>query len=130
MADRPLPEPAPCLLIYDGQCRLCVTSKQGLERLSPPDPSRPVRFVPYQSDEARSVLGKEYRLGRPEVAFLVESDGSLHRGLDAFLPLLPGLPGGRFLSLLLKLPFLRPLSERLYRLVARNRYRWFGEVSR
>ena len=41
-------------LIYDGQCRLCVTAKKGLERLGP-DPD--VQFVPYQSEEAECRLG-------------------------------------------------------------------------
>src|SRR2546422_7087382 len=41
----------------------------------------------------RSRLGSEYKPGRPDVAFLVEPDGTISRGLDAFLPLVPGLPG-------------------------------------
>ena len=116
---------APKTLIYDGECRFCVTAKEGLERLGE-DPR--VRFVPYQSEEAISCLGSEYRPGRPDVAFLVEDDGTVRRGLDAFLPLLPGLPGGRILRALLRLPFMRPLAYLVYRLIARYRYRWFGSM--
>ena len=114
------------LLIYDAQCRLCVTAKEGVERLGH---ELDVRWVPYQTDEAKARLGAQYRAGRPDVAFLVERDGTIKRGLDAFLPLLPGLRGGRFLHALMRIPFLRPLAHLLYRVIARYRYRLFGAVA-
>jgi len=113
-------------LIYDGECRLCVTAKAGLERLGA---DRGVRFVPYRSEEAACRLGADYKPGRPDVAFLVEPDGTVTRGLEAFLPLLPGLKGGRVWLALLRFPLVRPLAHLGYRLVARYRYRWFGRVS-
>lgn len=119
-----------CLLIYDSDCRLCVTAKDGLERWGGESQSQPVRFVPYQSEEAVRRLGAEYQPGRPDVAFLVQPDGTIQRGLEAFLPLLPGLPGGRLFLILVRIPFLRPLAVLAYRLIARNRYRWFGAVTR
>ena len=113
------------VLIYDGQCRLCVTAKEGLERIGE---VKDVRFVPYQSEEAASRLGTEYQPGRPCVAFLVEGDGTIRRGLDAFLPLVPGLPGGRVIQVLMRVPILRPLAYLAYRLIARYRYTLFGSV--
>lgn len=113
------------ILIYDGQCRLCVTAKEGLERVGG---NGGVRFVPYQSEEAACRLGRDYRPGRPDVAFLVEENGTVRRGLDAFLPLLPGLRGGRVLLAFMRVPLLRPLAHLAYRLVARYRYKWFGQV--
>src|SRR2546426_8578945 len=68
-------------LIYDGQCRLCVTAKEGLERLAPDPQHSDIQFVPYQSEEAACRLGSEYKPGRPDVAFLVEPDGTISRGL-------------------------------------------------
>ena len=117
-------------LIFDGQCRLCVTAKEGLERLGPEPQQSDIRFVPYQSEEAASRLGAEYKPGRPDVAFLVEPDGTISRGLDAFLPLVPGLPGGRVLHAILRVSLVRPLAYFAYRLVARYRYCWFGSVQR
>ena len=125
LARDPLPA-AERTLIYDGQCRLCVTAREGLERLGE---DAGVRFVPYQSEEAASRLGRDYRPGRPDVAFLVEPDGTVGHGLDAFLPLLPGLRGGRVLQTLLRVPLIRPLADLAYRLVARYRYQLFGSVS-
>ncbi len=112
-------------LIYDGACHLCVTAKAGLERLGG---TPTVRFIPYQSEEAACCLGADYKPGRPDVAFLVEQDGRIRRGLDAFLPLIPGLRGGRFWLALLKVPLVRPVAWLLYRVVARYRYRLFGRV--
>lgn len=113
------------ILIYDGQCRLCVTAKETLEQRAE---GGEVRFVPYQSEEAIRCLGGDYRPGRPDAALLVEADGTIKKGLDAFVPLLPGLRGGWFLFALWRVPLLRPLAHQLYRLMARYRYRWFGEV--
>lgn len=114
------------ILIYDGQCRLCVTAKSGVERLGAPED---VRWVPYQSEEAARCLGKDYQPGRPDAAFLVETDGTIKQGLDAFVPLLPGLRGGRLLLALWRIRPLRPLAYLLYRVIARYRYRWFGTVT-
>jgi predicted DCC family thiol-disulfide oxidoreductase YuxK len=120
-------QPPAGTLIYDGECRLCVTAKEGIERLGG---DTEVRFIPYQSEEAASRLGSKYKPGRPDVAFLVGPDGQIQCGLDAFLPLLPGLPGGRFLEWMLRVPLLRPLAYLLYRVIARYRYQWFGTVGK
>ena len=118
-----------CLLIYDGDCRFCVTAKEGLERITIEKDSQPVRMIPYRSEEAKQVLGGAYRPGRPEAAFLVRPNGEISSGLDAFLPLLPGLRGGAVLRGLLAVPFMRPLAYGLYRLIARYRYPLFGSTS-
>jgi predicted DCC family thiol-disulfide oxidoreductase YuxK len=114
------------ILIYDGQCRLCVTAKSGIEQLGG---SQDVRWVAYQSEEAARCLGRDYQPGRPDAAFLIEADGTIRTGLEAFVPLLPGLRGGRLLLALWRVPFLRPIARLLYRVMARNRYRWFGTVT-
>jgi predicted DCC family thiol-disulfide oxidoreductase YuxK len=118
-----------CLLVYDGECRLCVTAKEGLERHGTGNGIKLVRMIPYQSEEAQQVLGATYRPGRPEAAFLVHPNGDIASGLDAFLPLLPGLRGGRLIGTLLAVPIMKPIAYALYRLIARHRYRLFGAVS-
>ena len=117
-----------CLLIYDGRCRLCVTAKQGLEQLGARHNEIPVRMITYQGQEARDILGHRYQAGRPDVAFLVAANGEIAEGLDAFIPLLPGLKGGRFFARCFSLPGTKFLGKFVYRLVARYRYRLFGEV--
>jgi predicted DCC family thiol-disulfide oxidoreductase YuxK len=73
-------------------------------------------------------LGESYRPGRPNAAFLVRPNGEIARGLDAFLALLPGLKGGRVLSVLLSRPLVKPFSYLPYWFVARYRYSIFGKV--
>lgn len=114
-----------CLLVYDGQCRMCVTAKNGLEQLGA---GSKVRMIPYQSEEAKEALGSRHQPGRPDAAFLVYPDGRVAVGLDAFLPLLRGLKGGQCAARLLALPVIKPVGHLLYRLIARYRYRLFGEV--
>jgi predicted DCC family thiol-disulfide oxidoreductase YuxK len=117
--------PPQCLLIYDGRCRMCVTAKRGLERLR--SDGDDLRMIPYQSEEAREVLGARYHGDRPEAAFLVTGE-RVATGLDAFLPLLPGLRGGRLLAKVFAFPFVKPFGYWIYGLVARYRYKLFGEV--
>jgi predicted DCC family thiol-disulfide oxidoreductase YuxK len=117
--------PGQCLLIYDGRCRMCVTAKRGLERLTSEGDG--LRMIPYQSEEARKVLGARYHGDRPEAAFLVTGE-RVATGLDAFLPLLPGLKGGRLLAKMFALPFVKPFAYWIYGLVARYRYKLFGQV--
>ncbi len=117
-----------CTLIYDGDCRFCVTSKERIERMSPPNQSAFVRYIPYQSAVAKDILGSEYRSGRPEVAYLIDADGQIRKGLDAILPLLLHFPGGRVIFGLLAIPGCRTIASWLYRLLARHRYRWFGSM--
>lgn len=113
-------------LIYDAECRLCVAARERIEQLGT---NQSVRYIPYQSEEAACRLGAAYKPDvRPDAAYLIDREGRITKGLDAFLPLLPGLRGGRMMLRLLRLPFGRPLAYLLYRIVAKNRYRWFGAV--
>lgn len=128
MADQSDRESQACLLVYDGQCRLCVTAKKGLERLETHAETTPVRMVPYQSEEAKQALGKSYQPGRPNAAFLVHPNGEIARGLDAFLALLPGIKGGRVILVFLSFPVVKPFGYLLYWFVARYRYSIFGQV--
>lgn len=124
-ADGQLPQQA-CLLLYDGECRLCVFAKAKLDQLRLGQAGTGVRFITYQSDEAQIALGRDYRPGRPETAFLIRPSGEVLQGLDAFLPLVPILPGGKLLLWWLRFPSVKRLAELGYRMVARHRYQWFG----
>jgi predicted DCC family thiol-disulfide oxidoreductase YuxK len=117
-----------CLLIYDGACRLCVSTKQKLEEVGVGQAESDVRFLAYQSEAAKSILGSTYRVGRPDAAFLIRPSGEVLQGLDAVLPLIRHLPGGKLLLGWLRFSPIRLLAEWSYRMVARHRYRWFGEA--
>jgi len=125
LAESQLPGRA-CLLLYDGECRLCVFTKAKLDQLRVGQAGTDVRFLTYQSDEARMALGRAYRPGRPMTALLIRPSGEVLRGLDAFLPLIPNLPGGKLLLWWLRFRSAKRLAEWGYRMVARHRYQWFG----
>ncbi|MBX3331073.1 MAG: DUF393 domain-containing protein [Nitrospira sp.] len=117
-----------CLLVYDGECRLCVSTKQKLEAVGVGQAESDVRFLAYQSEAAKRMLGSNYRPGRPNVAFLIRPSGEVVQGFEAFLPLVPIFPGGKLLLWWLRFPSAKRLAEWGYRIVARHRYRWFGEA--
>jgi predicted DCC family thiol-disulfide oxidoreductase YuxK len=85
-------------------------------------------MISYESEEARQALKERYRPGRPDVAFLIDEEGRVLQGLDAFIALLPGLKGGQVLARLFQVPWVRPLGLVMYRWLAKYRYRLFGEV--
>lgn len=119
----------PSLLIYDGNCRLCVAAKEGLGRAGMGDAGSGVRMIPYESEEAVRALGEQYQPGPPSMAYLISPTGGVSQGVDAFLPLIHGLPGGKFVRWVLKWSITRRLAERVYRWIARHRYRLFGAVT-
>lgn len=127
--DRSAYDPESQILIYDGDCRLCAAAKQRLEQSAVGFDRQDVRFVPYQSHEAKDLLGQRYRPGRPAMAFLVGPAGEVREGLDAFLPFLATLPGGNLVRWLLRVPFGAVLARWGYQFIARHRYRIFGAVS-
>ncbi len=115
-----------CFLIYDGECRLCMSVKMRLERRGIDQTKTGIRFVAYQSEAAKIALGQRYCLDRPETAFFIQPTGKILEGLDAFSPVLPYLPGGRMALQGLRLGMVRQLAGWGYCLLARHRYRWFG----
>ena len=117
-----------CLLVYDGQCRLCVEVKHRLEKAGVGETGSDVQFAPYDSDQARQALGNRYQAGCPDVAFFISQTGQVREGLDAFLPLLPRIPGGRAFHWLLGFRLVKTAAEWAYRAVAGHRYRIFGKA--
>lgn len=118
----------PYRLVYDAECQLCVSVKSELDRARTGLAGDRLQFVAYQSEEAMKALGRDYRPGRPETAFLVRPSGEVLQGIEAFLPLLSSLRGGKVLLWILQWPFAGRLAERGYRIIARHRYRWFGKA--
>ncbi|NKB82580.1 MAG: DUF393 domain-containing protein [Nitrospirales bacterium] len=127
MTKRSSSKPQECLLVYDGNCRVCVAFKHRLERR---DCHPAIRFVPYQSDEAAHLLGVEYTPSRPSMAYFFDSAGRMSRGVEAFRPFLTGLPGEAYVLRLWQVRWIRALISWSYSVFARNRYRWFGEVKK
>ncbi|MEQ1794991.1 MAG: DCC1-like thiol-disulfide oxidoreductase family protein [Nitrospira sp.] len=124
----PLDPQQPSLFVYDSHCRLCVAVKNGLERAGLSESGAGITMIPYDSQEARSVLGDRYQPGPPSMAYLVSPAGAVSQGIGTVLPLVAGLPGGRAVRWMLKWAPIMALAEGAYRWIARHRYRLFGAV--
>gem|GEM_PF-385155 len=112
------------LLIFDGECRLCLSAKKFLEKYGRQDG---IHFIPYKSLEASQALSQEYKEGeRPPCAYLIQKNGVVKRGVEAFFPLMPHGKMRTCLKMLWKSPRIQSLFHWLYHVVACHRYQWFG----
>lgn len=110
------------ILLFDGVCNLC----NGLVRfVAANDPARRVRFAALQSPLAASLLGSGAAMPPDDGTFVLlahgrrfeRSDAALHLALELRAPW--PLAFGAIL-----LP--RTWRDGVYRVIARNRYHWFG----
>jgi len=113
------------ILIYDAECALCVWSKNKIEKW---DHRQVIQCLPFQTEEAKQHAPELIGLDRLDAIRWVESDGVIRSGMDAFVKMLPYLPMGRWVAFLFRLPGVLPFSLWFYRVVASNRYRWFGSA--
>lgn len=112
-------------LIYDAECRLCVSSKHWVEKW---DRRHRIRFLPFQTAEAKELAPELGEMTCIDAMRFVGPDGSISSGVDAFKKMLPFLPMGGVVSALFYLPGVSRLAQKIYGHVAENRYRWFGRA--
>lgn len=119
--------PLRAVIVFDGVCVLCNGWVRFLLRH---DRRQRYRFAAMQGDAGRRLLaGNGLDPDDPMSFLLIEYDrGPMPRiatDTDAMQRVLVGLGGAwRMAAVIVLLP--RGLRDRLYRLIARNRYRWFG----
>jgi predicted DCC family thiol-disulfide oxidoreductase YuxK len=111
------------VVFYDGHCRLCTDSVRTLRQM---DATADLRYVDIR---AGSELAK-YPQINPAAALgqmhVIAPNGVVTGGFDAILALLPVFPSLRAFRPLLSVPLIREAGRRIYRWVARNRYRIAG----
>jgi predicted DCC family thiol-disulfide oxidoreductase YuxK len=112
------------IVLFDGVCNLCSGSVQLILQH---DPAGRFRFASLQSDLAQRLL-TERGLDPKALDSVVVIDGDrLYRESDAALRIARDLKGAwKVLTVFRVIP--RPLRDWAYRLIARNRYRWFGKA--
>lgn len=111
------------ILFFDGVCNLCNASVDFLVRQ---DPGGLIRYAPLQGKTAAARLRMPAPVSSDELETVVywENGRSWIRS-SAALRVLAALGGPwALVKLLLLIP--APIRDAAYRIIARNRYRWFG----
>ncbi|MCC5977661.1 MAG: DUF393 domain-containing protein [Salinarimonas sp.] len=114
-------ESAP-LAVMDAECALCSWGARMIHRL---DRDGMVRICPVQTPRGAALMRHYGLCPEDRASWLFIEEGIAYRDLDAVIALGRRLRGwGRLAGILRILP--GPVRDRLYRLVARNRYALFG----
>lgn len=115
-------EREPDLIVFDGECVLCSRTAQFVLKR---DRRRRFRLTTAQGETGQALYR---RLGLPIAEFktmLVVRDGRALTESEAALAIAAGLGWPWRAAAAVRIVPL-PLRDAAYRLVARNRYRWFG----
>lgn len=107
-------------LVYDGRCRICNPLADVVRTW---DTRRRIEVVPSQSPGLMARFPWIPREAYGKAIQLVGPGGATYQGAAAVEHLLGILPRGRLVAWIFHIPGIRVLADRIYRWVARNRYR-------
>ena len=114
------------VIVFDGVCALCSRWVRFLLRF---DHRQRYRFAAMQGTHGRALLLQHGLDPEDPSSFLLLENGRVWTDTDAILRVLGGLGGvWRSSAVLGVLP--RAWRDAGYRVLARNRYRWFGQHAR
>ncbi|MDN4986135.1 thiol-disulfide oxidoreductase DCC family protein [Bradyrhizobium arachidis] len=110
------------VILYDGVCIFC---SRWVRFVAARDTAKRFRFTPIQSDYGAK-LARAFGIdpGDPDTNAVVHGGEAFVKS-DAALTVLSQLPGWGWVRMLFAVP--KPLRDRVYSLIARNRYRIFGK---
>jgi predicted DCC family thiol-disulfide oxidoreductase YuxK len=110
-------------MVYDGYCNVCT----GWTRFMLRHPiSPPFTLVAMQSEAGRTLLSAQGIDPEDPSTFLVFDQGRVLRESDGAIHVMASLGGvWRMVHALRAIP--KRWRDAIYRLLARNRYRWFGK---
>jgi predicted DCC family thiol-disulfide oxidoreductase YuxK len=112
-------------LLFDGFCVLC---SRFVRKLTDKFEKNNLVIIPMQSEKGLHILQVHELPVEPDEVILI-ADKSIYKGMDAVLQLMMRPQAGyswRITGWIIdKLP--HRFQKFIYRLVARNRYRWFGQ---
>ncbi len=117
------------LVIYDGNCNLCSTLVQQLERW---EKGQLFRYAPMQDQEALrrySLSSKDCDRGM--IVIDLQNPNERWQGADAAEKIALLLPAARpFIQLYLSIPGLKAFGDAAYGQIRDHRYDWFGKRSK
>ena len=115
-------DPNSRVIVFDGICHVCSGGVRFLarHRIEPP-----FDLIPMQSDEGKALL-EQFEIDTDDPAtFLVLDRGLILTQSDASIHVMAAI-GGLWRLVVVGRLIPRPWRNWLYRLLAHNRYRWFG----
>jgi predicted DCC family thiol-disulfide oxidoreductase YuxK len=105
-------------ILYDNSCGLCSHLVVWMSR----QPAAcELRFVAAGSAEARGLFPELPVTSRPEELVVIDKDGAVYRGDDAYIMCLWALDAYRSVAIRLARPAFRPLARRVFALISTNR---------
>ena len=110
------------IIVFDGICHVCSGGVRFLarHRIEPP-----FKLIPMQSAEGKALLDKYGIDTEDPSTFLVLDRGLVLTQSDASIHVMASI-GGLWRPVVVARVIPRAWRDWLYRLLARNRYRWFG----
>ncbi|WP_182502791.1 thiol-disulfide oxidoreductase DCC family protein [Peribacillus huizhouensis] len=110
------------IVLFDGECNFCDKSVQFIIKR---DPKGYYNFASLQSNIGQELLKKYKLYSNLESFFLIEHDKAYEKSTAA-LRITKNLSGyWKLLYPLILVPV--PFRNWLYRIIAKNRYKWFGK---
>lgn len=110
----------PYTLVFDGACRMCIRLSSVLRSW---DSRRQIEVTASQSPGVMARFPWIPARAYTEAIQLVGPHGETWQGAEAIEQLLGVLPRGRWIAWIFDVPLVRALADRVYRWIARNRYR-------
>lgn len=110
------------ILLFDGVCNLCSGAVNFILKN---DKKKLFRFVPLQSDEGKLLISElKLSVNTDSVIFIHGNQVFLYSDAIIEISKLLGVPW-KWLSVFSSFPV--KFRNRIYRWIAKNRYRWFGK---
>jgi len=115
-------DPNARVIVFDGICHVCTGGVRFLahHRIEPP-----FELIPMQSADGKALLGRYGIDPENPTTFLVLDRGLILTQSDASIHIMAAIGGLWRLAVVARV-IPRAWRDWLYRLLARNRYRWFG----
>jgi len=119
------PEPE-LIVLFDGLCNLCCAA---VDFIMAHDRRERFRFCPLQSEAATRLLRNSVENQQGREAIVLIENGLIYVRSAAWFRIARYLDGWwRSLYIFAGVP--RPIRDSIYKLIARNRYDWFGKRDR
>lgn len=110
------------IILFDGHCHFCSSTVQFIVKR---DPNAHFKFAPLQSDVGKK-LKKALHIPASDDSFILIQQNQHDTQSTAALKVAKYLSGGwKLFYIFIIIP--RPIRNFIYRIIAKNRYKWFGK---